>query len=146
MNEAIRSFLESARRAHLATASAKGVPHVVPICFALLDEQSLVFAVDDKPKDRTRPLRRLRNLAENDRFAVIVDRWDEEWTRLAYVLLEGRACTVPPGERRSAAVAALRARYPQYVAMDLSASRHEVIELRVERVHPWGDLKGALDG
>lgn len=140
MTESARRFVERARRAHLATASAMGAPHVVPICFAVLDADTLVFAIDDKPKDRTRPLRRLRNLAENDRFAVLVDRWDEDWGRLAYALVQGRAHVLPAGERCQAAIAALRARYPQYVEMGLSASRHQVVELRVERVHCWGDL------
>lgn len=143
MTDAVRTFLEGARRAHLATASAGGAPHVVPVCFAVLDEETLVFAVDDKPKDRSRPLRRLRNLAENDRFALVVDRWDEDWDRLAYALLHGRGRPLPPSDRRRAAIDALRARYPQYVDMGLGASRHEVIELRVERVHTWGALESA---
>jgi PPOX class probable F420-dependent enzyme len=135
----IRSFLERARRAHLATASRAGEPHVVPICFAVLDDDVVVFAIDDKPKDRARSLKRLRNLAENDRFALVVDVWDEDWTKLAYVLLHGSGSPLPPGERRERAVGSLRARYSQYVAMGLDASR-EVIELRVERVHAWGAI------
>jgi PPOX class probable F420-dependent enzyme len=133
----VRSFLERARRAHLATASAAGEPHVVPICFALLDEDTVVFAIDDKPKNRSRPLKRLRNLAENERFALVVDVWDEDWTKLAYVLLHGSGGLLPPGGRRARATEALRARYPQYVAMGLDA-RHEVVELRVERAYTWG--------
>ena len=137
MDAKVRSFLERARRAHLATASAAGEPHVVPICFALLDDDSLVFAIDDKPKDRSRPLKRLRNLAENGRFALVVDVWDEDWTKLAYVLLHGSGRPLLSGERRARAVEALRTRYPQYVAMGLDADR-EVVELRVERAHTWG--------
>jgi PPOX class probable F420-dependent enzyme len=139
VTEEVLSFLESARRAHLATASAGGAPHVVPICFAVLDRDTIVFAVDDKPKERARPLRRLRNLSENDRFALLVDRWDENWGRLAYALLHGRGRLLPRAGR-GRAIEALRARYPQYVEMDLSETRHEVVELRVERVHTWGDL------
>jgi PPOX class probable F420-dependent enzyme len=139
LDREVRSFLEGARRAHLATASSGGVPHVVPICFAILDGESVVFAVDDKPKDPSRPLKRVRNLAENDRFALVVDRWDEDWSRLGYALLRGRGGPLPPGERRRRAIAALRARYPQYVEMGLGES-HAVIELRVERVHRWGAL------
>lgn len=146
LTTAERDFVEQARRAHLATASAAGVPHVVPICFALLDADTLVFAVDDKPKPDDRPLRRIRNLAENDRFAVVVDRWDEDWGRLGYVLLQGRAEPLPPGEARSRAVAALCERYPQYVEMRLDAARHEVVALRIGRVHAWGDLGGVAGG
>lgn len=144
MEATIRSFLERARRAHLATASRAGEPHVVPICFAVLGDDALVFAIDDKPKDRTRPLKRLRNLAENERFALVVDVWDEDWTKLAYVLVHGSGGPLPAGERRVRAVAALRARYPQYVAMGLD-ERAEVIELRVQRTHLWGAV-ARVDG
>ena len=66
-----RAFLEEARRAHLATASAAGEPHVVPVCFAVLDVRTVAFAVDDKPKAANRTLKRLRNLDENPRFALV---------------------------------------------------------------------------
>ncbi|MEW6271167.1 MAG: TIGR03668 family PPOX class F420-dependent oxidoreductase [Thermodesulfobacteriota bacterium] len=136
----VRSFLASARRAHLATASGAGEPHVVPVCFAVLDERTLVFAVDDKPKRPGARLKRVRNLVENPRFALVVDRWDEDWSRLGYVLVGGRGEVLRDAARCALAVAALRARYPQYVAMGLDPSRHEVIALTIERVHAWGRL------
>jgi PPOX class probable F420-dependent enzyme len=133
----LRAFLERARRAHLATASGAGEPHVVPVCFALLDDATLVFAIDDKPKAAGRKLKRLRNLDENPRFALVVDRWDEDWSGLGYVLVSGRACALADAARRDAALQALRARYPQYVAMGLG-ERHALVALTIERVHPWG--------
>lgn len=140
LTAADRSFLERSRVAHLATADGEGRPHVVPVCFAVLDARSLAFAIDDKPKPRGRPLKRLRNLAENDRFALVVDRWDEDWRRLGYLLLAGRGAPCVEPERRRLAVQWLRERYPQYVAMGLEAERHAVIELAIERVHRWGAL------
>lgn len=137
LSAAERGFLEQARRAHLATADRAGRPHVVPLCFAVLDPQTLVFAIDDKPKSRTRPLKRLRNLAQNPRFALVVDRWDEDWSRLGYLLISGSAAEVEDLERRRAAIDALRARYPQYIAMGLDAERHPVYALHVEDVHGW---------
>lgn len=135
-----RSFLERARRAHLATASAAAVPHVVPVCFAVLDTRTLVFAIDDKPKAPDRRLRRLTNLEQNPRFALLVDHWDEDWRGLGYVLVSGHGAPAHDASARAAAVDALRARYPQYVAMDLDARRHQVIELAIERVHVWGRI------
>ncbi len=132
-----RDFLDAQRVGHLATASVGSRPHVIPLCYAILDSSTLVFAVDDKPKATGRRLRRLRNLAENDRFALVVDRWDEDWTHLAYVLIEGRGRILEGEARREEAIARLRNRYPQYRRMDLSAERHELVELRVERVHRW---------
>jgi PPOX class probable F420-dependent enzyme len=134
----VRAFLEAARRAHLATASPDAEPHVVPVCFAVLDERTVAFAIDDKPKQPGRTLKRVRNLDANPRFALVVDAWSEDWRELGYVLVSGRAARVDDPSRRAAAVAALRARYPQYVAMGLAAGRHDVIELAVERVHVWG--------
>jgi len=135
----VRSFLERARRAHLATASADAVPHVVPVCFAVLDEATLAFAIDDKPKAPGRSLKRLRNLKVNPRFALVVDVWDEDWSRLGYVLVSGRGAEIADPPRRAFSVRALRARYPQYVAMGLGAG-HPVVALAIDRVHVWGRL------
>jgi PPOX class probable F420-dependent enzyme len=140
LSDEVEAFLSRARRAHLATSSRAGVPHVVPICFALLDRRRVAFAIDDKPKPAGQTLKRLRNLQENPHFALLVDHWDEDWTQLGYVLLAGAAAALLDAARAAAAVQALRARYPQYVAMDLDAARHAVIELAIERVHVWGRL------
>lgn len=135
-----RAFLGRARHGYLATASAAAAPHVVPLCFAVLDARTLAFAIDDKPKPAQRTLKRLRNLAENPRFALVVDRWSEDWRRLGYVLVSGRAAPSVDARRRAGAVRALRARYPQYRAMALDAHRHEIVLLEVERVHAWGRI------
>ena len=134
-------FLEAARVAHLATATASGEPHVVPVCFALLDAATVAFAIDEKPKAPGRVLKRLRNLEKNPRFALVVDRWDEDWRKLGYVLLRGAARVCADPARRSAAIAALRTRYPQYRAMGLDAGRHAVVELSVESWHAWGAVE-----
>lgn len=110
---------------------------MIPLCYAILDATTIVFAIDDKPKVAGRALRRLRNLAENERFALVVDHWDEDWTRLAYVLVEGVGMPLEDPDRTRVAVDALRERYPQYERMGLDASRHAIIELRVESVRRW---------
>lgn len=138
-----RALLSACRVGRLATATRAGRPHVVPLCYAVLDARTLVFAIDDKPKAAGRRLRRLANLMENDRYALLVDRWDEDWGRLAYVLVEGTGRLAAVGSGRERAIEALRARYPQYVEMGLGAERHEVVELRVERVHHWRATPGS---
>ena len=77
------------RVARLATVGADGRPHVVPICFAL-DGDTLYSAVDEKPKS-TRRLQRLANIGANPQVEVVIDHWDEDWTRLWWVRLSGRA-------------------------------------------------------
>jgi PPOX class probable F420-dependent enzyme len=99
----------SARVARLATAGADGRPHVVPICFAL-ERDTLYFAVDRKPK-RTRALRRLRNIEENPWVEVVIDHYEEDWTRLWWVRLRGRGRVVERDER---ALELLCAKYAQY--------------------------------
>src|SRR5206468_9225920 len=114
-----RRFLEAHRVGHLATAGADGRPHVVPVCYAL-DDTALYFVADEKPKrGPARALRRLRNLRENPRAAVVVDDYDEDWTRLAWVLVRGPARIVVEPHVHAAALHLLRVRYPQYRAMAL---------------------------
>jgi PPOX class probable F420-dependent enzyme len=100
---------EDARVARLATVGADGAPHVVPICFAL-DRDTLYTAVDEKPKS-TRALTRLANIAADPRVEVLIDHWDEDWSRLWWVRLAGRATVVAHHDR---GLELLRAKYPQY--------------------------------
>ena len=101
--------VEAERVARLATVGADGRPHVVPICFAL-EGDTLYTAVDEKPKS-TRALRRLANIEANPQVEVVVDHWDEDWSRLWWVRLSGRAQVVDHDPR---ALELLRAKYPQY--------------------------------
>lgn len=133
----VRRFLEAHRVGHLATASADGAPHVVPVCYAL-DDTAVYFVADAKPKrGPARDLVRLRNLRVNPRAALVVDEWDEDWRRLAWVLVRGRACEIAAAEH-AVALDRLRARYPQYRAMALDdPAMHPVVRLEAERVRLW---------
>jgi len=133
-----RHFLDAARVAHLATADAAGVPHVVPVCYAV-GGNAFYVTIDEKPKRRDVPLKRLRNIMENPAVAATVDRWDEDWTRLAWVMLRGRAEILSDGAEHDSAQALLRERYAQYRAMDLAPL--PVIAVRIERVTSWGRLE-----
>ena len=137
LSEAQARFLGSRRVGHLATADAQGAPHVVPVCF-VVSENTLYITVDQKPKGAPRALKRLRNLAENPAAAFVVDRWDEDWTRLGWVMLRGPAVILDSGAEHDLAQARLRERYPQYLAMRLADL--PVIAVRIERVASWGDL------
>jgi PPOX class probable F420-dependent enzyme len=100
---------ERARVARLATVGPDGAPHLVPVCFAL-EGDTLYTAVDEKPK-RTRALRRLRNIEADPRVEVLIDDYEEDWSRLRWVRLRGRARVVERDER---ALELLAAKYPQY--------------------------------
>ncbi len=140
-------FVRGARVARLATAAATGQPLVVPICFALVDGR-IYSAVDAKPK-RTRDLRRLRNVAENPQVSLVIDVWDEDWTNLAWVIVEGTAGILTTDLERAPALAALVAKYPQYAAMDLATVAGDVIAITPTRVMAWrasDASRGASDG
>ncbi|HUN42958.1 MAG TPA: TIGR03668 family PPOX class F420-dependent oxidoreductase [Acetobacteraceae bacterium] len=137
LSEAQRRFLDFGRVAHLATADSAGAPHVVPVCYAV-DGVSLYITIDEKPKRQDAPLKRIRNIVANPAVAVSVDRWDEDWTQLAWIMLRGRAEILAAGEEHDRAQELLRDRYAQYRAMALAPL--PVIALRIERVTSWGRL------
>ena len=137
LSERERRFVETRRVGHLATAEADGMPHVVPACFALVGD-TLYITIDEKPKRRDRPLKRVRNILDNPHAAFVVDHWDEDWTRLGWVMLRGAAEILEGGDEHDRAQAALRTRYPQYRAMNLAGL--PVIALRIARATGWGDL------
>ena len=134
-----RLFVDRQRVARLATADRAASPHVVPVCFALA-ERSLYITIDDKPKRLPGArLKRLRNIAENPSVAVVVDRYDEDWSRLGWVMLRGPAEILASGPEHRDAQARLVARYPQLAAMAIA--RHPVIALRIARSTSWGNLR-----
>lgn len=139
LDAAARAFLERQRVGRLATAEVSGAPHIVPVCYALSDGARVHIAIDEKPKrGDPRRLKRLRNIASDPRVMLLVDRYDEDWSRLAWVALRGRAEILEGGGEHVAALAALRARYEPYRAMNLEAL--PVIAIRVLSVASWGRL------
>jgi PPOX class probable F420-dependent enzyme len=139
VTDAQAGFLHASRVGHLATADAAGVPHLIPVCFCLLDG-SIYITIDEKPKRTDRPLKRIRNILDNPAVALTVDRWDEDWSQLAWVMVRGRAEIIPDGAEHDAAQAALRERYRQYRTMDLAPL--PVIAIRIGSVLSWGRLAG----
>ena len=133
-----RHFVEGRRIGHLATADRSAVPHVVPVCFGLAEDR-LYITIDRKPKrERGRPLKRLSNITDNPRVAIVFDRYDEDWRRLAWVMLHGRAEILTAGPEHDRAQSLLRSRYPQLDAMQIGEL--PVIAIHIERVASWGDL------
>ena len=130
-------FLASCRVGHLATADARAAPHLVPVCF-VVSEDVLYITSDQKPKGAVRALKRRRNIIENPVAAFVADRWDEDWTRLGWIMLRGVAEILAAGAEHDRAQALLRSRYRQYQGMELDGL--PVIAIRIERVTSWGNL------
>lgn len=127
----VAGILDEARRAVMTTVDPAGRPHAVPVIFAA-HEGHVVTPIDRKPKTG-RTLGRRRNLEANPNVTLLADRWSEEWTELAWVMVRGRASFVPP-ERSEPEVEAIIARHPRYRA-ELEGS--EIIRIAVERVSWW---------
>ncbi len=142
LSEEQRRFLVGQRRGVLATIRADGLPRLVPICFAL-DAGALVTAIDEKPKRSAgdpHRLGRVRDIVERPEVSVLFDRWDEDWSRLAWLRIDGVARLVEPGTgEHGLAIAALRARYEPYRSMALE--RLPVIAIELRNVVTWGDLR-----
>ena len=134
----ITAFIRAGRVAHLATADAGGQPLVIPICFAF-DGKEFFSPIDEKPKRISQhKLKRLRNIAENPKVSLIVDRYDEDWQRLAYLLITGRAKILLRGARHRRAVLLLREKYSQYERMAID--ERPIIVITPIRIRNWGNL------
>ena len=129
------TFLHEAQVARLATADRAGRPLVVPVCF-VFDGDRLYSAVDAKPK-RTRQLRRLANIAENAHVSLVADQYDEDWTRLCYVMVEGTAKVLTSGAEFTRAIDRLVEKYAQYRAMGLDRDSGSVIRITPDRILSW---------
>ncbi len=109
-----RALVAAAPVGRLATIDSEGRPHLVPLCF-VLEGDRLYSAVDEKPK-RTKRLKRLENILLHPTVAVLVDHYDEDWSRLWWVRLRGEARVLEDGPERDAALALLLEKYEQYRA------------------------------
>ena len=138
-------------RATLATTAPDGRPRLVPICFVLAPEDDAVgrpllyMPLDEKPKRDADPhnLARVRDLLVLPQATLLVDRWDEDWTQLGWVRLYGAGEVLEPEprevEEHAAAVAALRAKYPQYASQAIDA--RPVLRFAIDRIVAWGDAR-----
>ncbi len=131
-----RELVDSLEVARLATVDREGQPHVVPVCFVVAGD-TLYSVVDGKPKRNPLALARLRNIAVNPRATVVADRYDADWTRLAWAMLAGRAGVVEDGREYEHAVALLAGKYSQYRSARFTGATNPMLGLRVERVRYW---------
>jgi coenzyme F420-0:L-glutamate ligase / coenzyme F420-1:gamma-L-glutamate ligase len=133
------AFLVRQRVARLATADAAGKPHAVPVCFAFA-RSSIFTALDEKPKKvPASDLKRVRNILENPKVALTADRYAEDWSLLAFVMVRGRAELLEPEtNEHAAAVRLLRGKYHQYETMRIE--ENPVIAIRSEKAVSWGAL------
>ncbi len=136
-------FLVRQRVARLATADATGEPHSVPVCFAYTPG-AIYIALDEKSKNvPPTGLKRVRNILENPKVALVADHYSEDWDLLAFVMVRGSAELVEAGaDEHAVAIRLLRGKYQQYEQMKINET--PVIAIRPEKIASWGAL-GAQD-
>ncbi len=140
--------MAAARRVTLGTSAPDGRPRLVPVCLVLLERHDrpgwpvAYSPIDEKPKQRDEPLAlaRVRDLVARPAVTLLADRWDEDWGMLGWVRLDGQARILAPdaGEEHARAVAALRAKYPQY--REHALETRPIIRIEIERAVAWGQL------
>jgi len=136
----IRHFVLAHSVARLATSGRDGQPHVIPFCYAF-DGERFYFVVDEKPKRQTgKPLKRIRNILENPRIALVIDDYADDWTQLAYVLVNGTAVLVADESEYARVLELLRERYPQYRLMDLAFPRNTMVRITPTKILAWGKV------
>ena len=134
-------FTNTQRVARLATADLDGHPYIVPVCYAY-DGTHFYIPLDEKPKkvDESR-LRRVRNILARHEASLLIDQYDDDWSRLGYVLVHGQAALLQPEDsQHSQALVLLRQRYIQYRSMELE--KHSVIIITPDSVTSWGPAIG----
>jgi len=121
---------------HLATADQNAYPHLIPICYSS-DGVSIVSALDQKPKaTEIRNLKRIKNIISNPQVALLIDRYDDDWQKLWYILISGTATLLERGTCQKKAIELLVDKYPQYQDMDISES--PVISISPTKITSWG--------
>jgi PPOX class probable F420-dependent enzyme len=135
-------MLKKARVARLATLDARSRPHIVPVCF-VYDGKLFYTAIDQKPKRVARErLARLRNIQATPRVALLIDKYDEDWTQLWYILVRGNAKLIPESldKEHARALRKLKAKYPQY-AQGMLADDAPIIRITPVRTTSWGKIQ-----
>ena len=131
VDDAMRRFVSQARVARIATIDPDGAPNMVPFCFAL-DGDTLYTGVDQKPK-RTKKLQRLENIKRDPRVMVLIDHYEDDWTKAWWVRLRGRARLLGSGESVRGRQL-LMEKYPQY---EEDPPDDEVVAIEIDRWVGW---------
>jgi len=139
LTEVELTFVHAQRVARLGTADEHGTPHLIPVCYAF-DGKNFYIALDEKPKRVAgTKLRRVRNIEARHEASLLVDQYSDDWSKLGYVLIHGRAeLLAPENEVHAHAIKLLRMRYFQYRTMNLE--RSPVIAIAPDRVTSWGPV------
>jgi PPOX class probable F420-dependent enzyme len=134
----IEARLRDTRIARLSTCDAQGRPHVVPVCY-VYDGDAFFTPIDRKPKRAGgSELTRVRNIRANPNVSLLLDHYDEDWSKLWYILIRGRAEIFSSGEEHAKPLALLREKYAQYQSRELLPDEATVIRIVPFKIVSWG--------
>lgn len=140
MSKKEKSALDSHRVARFVSVDEHGDPLVVPVCFVLRDD-FLYTPIDSKPKEVSAlELKRVRNIIGNSKVSFLVDHYDEDWSKLYYIIIYGKAELLYDGDEYRVSLKALTKKYNQYKKMDLENLGLPVIKIIPDRIISWGNL------
>lgn len=141
LTDAETTFVRAQRVARLATSDAEGHPYAVPVCYAY-DGVHFYTPLDEKPKSVSdSKMRRVRNIETRHEASLLIDQYNDDWSKLGWVLIHGYADLLPPQDPvHSHALELLRERYPQYRTMDLET--RPIIIITPDHISSWGPAIG----
>ena len=134
------TFIQTQKIARMATVDKSGKPLALPICYAY-DGNYIYTPIDKKPK-RVAPmeLNRIKNIENNPNVSVVIDRYYEDWTRIAYIIIHGTAVVIDGGKEYRESLRILSEKYRQYKHMKLSQLGLPVIKIIPNRFVSWGKI------
>jgi PPOX class probable F420-dependent enzyme len=133
-------FIQTQKIARMATVDKSGKPLVLPICYAY-DGNCIYTPIDKKPKRVSAiQLKRIKNIVNNPNVSVVIDRYYEDWTRIAYIIIHGTAVVIDSGQEYRESLRILSEKYHQYKRMKLSQLGLPVIKIIPNRFTSWGKI------
>ena len=139
ISPALEEFIERARVARLATVDSEFKPHIVPVVF-VFDGNHFFIPVDKKRKTaKPEKLKRIRNIQYNPNVALLIDQYDEDWTKLAFVMIEGKASVASKREGNIQVREAYKRLMTKYVQYQKVGVGEMYIIITPKKVASWSN-------
>ena len=134
------NFIKSHRVARLATFDKYGISLVIPICY-VFNGKYIYTPLDKKPKQvPVKELKRVRNIVENPNISLVIDDYYEDWSRLCFIIIKGKASLIYRGKEYLESLRMLSGKYIQYREMNLMDLKLPVIKIVPNRIISWGKI------
>jgi PPOX class probable F420-dependent enzyme len=134
---AVEDFIKRARVARLATIDSEFKSYLVPVVF-VFDGNHFFIPVDEKRKTaKPEKLKRIRNIQDNPNVALLIDEYSEDWTKLAFVMIQGKASIASTGEGNTQVREAYKKLMTKYVQYQKVGIGEMCIIITPNKVASW---------